>query len=89
LTKGFSCLPDIVLEQPRLCEGTSNLDLLVAMEPGLSQCPNKKGGGFNTGPFFERPRRLPVKIGGCHGAQYSRYTGEVDIDWRLADTTDH
>ena len=78
MTESFRCLSDIVLKQPRLGEGTSNLGLLVAMKTRLPQGPYEERSGFDTGPLFKRSRRLPIEIGRCHGAQYSRYTGGVD-----------
>jgi hypothetical protein len=73
--KGVGRLTDIVLKEPRLGQRAPNLDLLIAMQAGLTQRSHEKGGGFHAGSTFQRPRRLTVKIGRRHGAQYSRYTG--------------
>ena len=60
LPKRLSRLTDIVLEKPRLSEGTSNLDLLVAMEPGLPQRPNQQGCRFDPSARV-RALALPVR----------------------------
>jgi hypothetical protein len=58
----------IVLKQPRFGEGTPDLDLLIAMQAGLSHCPHKDGRRLDTGAAFERARRLAVEIRRWHGA---------------------
>ena len=76
--KRFGRLANIVLLEPGLGQRTADLDLLVPVQARLTQRSDKKGRGFHAGSPFERPRCLTVEIGRWHGAQYSRYTGEVD-----------
>lgn len=75
-TQRLRSLPKVVLEEPRLRESATNLDLVVSTERRIFESPNEKGSRLWAASLFQGLQSLAVKR--SHGAQYTWYTRHVN-----------
>jgi hypothetical protein len=59
-TKGLGGLADVILEQPPIREGATNLELFVAGKTGVTEGPEEKADRLGPVALLERLQRLAV-----------------------------